>query len=423
MSYVDDRYFAPDGYDTSNAVICTFKVKTTEDFGKVSKEIAAESSVGTWTMVHTLTDDIFDRLAARVLEMQPEQGIVKIAYPYDIFEQGSLPQMLSLVVGNILGMKSTDAIRLIDIDIPASIREPYPGPAFGIEGFKNALKITKDNDRPIIGTIIKPKMGLPPDRHAQVAYEAWYGGIDFVKDDEPQTDQTFCGFEDRISKVLEKADLVKEETGRNVVYAANITAPLPEMEKRAEYVKDQGGNCMMIDVLTTGFAAVQYMRSLDLGLLIHAHRAMHAAMTRHPDHGIHMVAFAKWLRLAGVDSLHAGTVVGKMEGGYHDVKVVYDALRDTTWKQKPALPVASGGLYPGSIYPITDMFGFDVLINAGGGVHGHPGGTVAGAKAMRQAVDAVVQKRDLWEFAEAENHKELLVSLEQWGVPRKDLSS
>ena len=418
MSYVDDRYYAPEGYDTSNAVICTFKVKTNEDFGKVSKEIAAESSVGTWVKVKGLSDEIFERLAARVIEMQPADGIVKIAYPEALFEKGSIPQMLSLVVGNILGMKSTETIKLIDINIPESVRAPYPGPAFGIDGFKSILGISKSNDRPIIGTIVKPKMGLPPDEHAQVAYEAWYGGVDFVKDDEPQTDQDFCRFADRIVKVLEKADLIKEETGRTVVYAANISAPLPEMERRAEFVKDHGGNCMMIDVLTTGFAAVQYMRSLDLGLIIHAHRAMHAAMTRHPDHGIHMHALASWLRLAGVDSLHAGTVVGKMEGGYHDVKRVYDVLRDPSWKQKRTLPVASGGLHPGSILPLTEMFGYDLLINAGGGIHGHPDGTIAGAKAMRAALDAVLQKRDIWEYAEQEEHKELLVSLKQWGIPK-----
>ncbi len=418
MAYIDNKYLALDGFDTSDSVVCTFLMKTHEDYTKAAIEVAAESSVGTWVKVHSLTEDIFERLAARVIEISSEKNIIKIAYPSGLFEKASLPQMLSLVAGNIFGMKSVDSLRLLDIAFPESISSPYPGPAFGIEGFKKELGITASNDRPIIGTIVKPKMGLPPDKHAEVAYEAWYGGVDFVKDDEPQTDQDFCRFEDRLVKVLEKADLVKEETGRKVVYAANITAPLPKMERRAELVKEQGGNCMMIDVITTGFASLQYMRDLDLGLLIHAHRAMHAAITRVPDHGITMLVLAKWLRLAGVDSLHAGTVVGKMEGKYPEVKGIYDALRDPSWKQKRVLPVASGGLHPGSVPPIVDMFGYDVLINAGGGIHGHPKGTIAGARAMRAAVEAVIQKRDIWEYAETEDHKDLLIALEKFGVPK-----
>lgn len=417
MSYLDDRYIDPD-FDASDSLVTTLKVKGTVSAKRMAKEIAAESSIGTWTTVQGLTEDIFERLAARVIAIDEQNGIFKVAYPRELFEEGSIPQMLSLIVGNIFGMKVVDTMRLMDVEFPESIIKQYPGPELGIEGARKMLNIPTDKPRPILGTIVKPKMGLNVEQHAEVAYEAWYGGVDFVKDDEPQTDQSWVPFNDRIVAVLEKADKVYDETGRKVMYAANITAPMDKMLERADFVKSNGGTCIMVDVLTTGFSAVQHIRKQNYGLVIHAHRAMHATITKHPDHGIHMVAFAKWLRLAGVDTLHSGTVVGKMEGDAADTHLVYDALRDPDWPLKKVLPVASGGLHPGHISPLVDLFGYDLLINAGGGVHGHPGGSIAGGRAMRQALEAKMAGVDAWTYAEENNLSELKTALETWKVPR-----
>lgn len=422
MSFQDDRYIADDSFDASDSIIAKFRVTGSLSMEKMAKEIAAESSVGTWVEIKGLTDDMFERLAARVIDMDTETNSLVIAYPSELFEEGSIPQLLSLVVGNIFGMKIVKHMRLLDLTFPERILKQYPGPELGIEGARKALGIPERNPRPILGTIVKPKMGLPIMEHARVAYEAWYGGVDFVKDDEPQTDQKWIRFEDRISAVLEMSDKVKDETGRRVMYAANITGVMDKMLERADFVKSNAGSngatCIMVDVLTAGFSALQHVRAQNYGLVIHGHRAMHAVMTHHPKHGIHMAPLAKILRMAGVDTLHAGTVVGKMEGDALDTMRVYDSLRDDRWPLLPALPVASGGLHPGHISPLVELFGMDLLINAGGGVHGHPDGSIAGGKAMRQALDATLANQNPWSFAEQHGCTELKRALEKWNVPK-----
>ena len=422
MSYLDDRYINPD-FNPSDSIVSILKVNGTVPMRRMAKEVPAESSVGTWTTVRGLTDDIFERLAARTIEIDEKNGIIKVAYPRELFEVGSLPQMLSILVGNIFGMKIVKTMRLIDVIVPESIQKQFPGPELGVKGVQEKLEIDVNDPRPVIGTIVKPKMGLPVEEHAQIAYEAWYGGVDFVKDDEPQTDQPWIRFEDRITQVLDKGDKVWDETGRKVMYAANITGRVDHMLERADIVKSNGGKngatCIMMDVLTTGFSALQYIREQKYGLAIHGHRAMHATVTMHPEHGIHMTAMSKWLRLAGVDTLHAGSVVGKMEGDREDTTAVYNALRSPDWILKPVVPVASGGLHPGSISPLVDLFGTDILINAGGGVHGHPDGTIAGGRALRQALNAKMAGRTLREYAEENKLEELTKAIDFWAIPRE----
>jgi len=192
----------------------------------------------------------------------------------------------------------------------------------------------------------------------------------------------------------------------------NITAETEEMLKRAKYVLENGGEYVMVDILTCGFSALQTLREQDFNLVIHGHRAGHAAFTKNPKHGISMKVIAKVARIIGVDQLHVGTVVGKMSETKEEVEENCSSLKMELNGLGQVLPVASGGLHPGLVPALIEFFGKDFIIQAGGGIHGHKDGTLAGAKAMRQAVDATLEGIDLREYAKT--HKELEIALQIW---------
>ena len=405
MKYVDfvDLTYKPKSSD----LICTF---TLEPEGISLKEaagaIAAESSVGTWTELTTVKPYV-EELAAHVFRI--EGNTAKIAYPMGLFEPGNMPNILSSVAGNVFGLKALLNLRLNDIELSGELARSFKGPRYGIDGIRKLLQVP---ERPLVGTIIKPKLGLKTADHARVAYEAWAGGCDVVKDDENLSSQEFNPFEDRIVETLESRDQAEAETGEKKVYMANITAETDTMVKRAEFVQEQGGEYVMVDILTCGWSALQTLRDQGFNLVIHAHRAGHAAFTKNPKHGIAMRAIAKVARTIGVDQLHVGTVVGKMSETREEVLQNIEALKMEMHGLKPVMPVASGGLHPRLVPALIETFGKDVVIQAGGGIHGHTDGTVAGARAMRQAVDAVLKGTSLEEYAET--HKELQIALELW---------
>ena len=388
-------------------LVCTFYV---EPDGLSLKEaaggVAAESSVGTWTEL-TTEQPYVKWLAAHVYSI--EGSVVKIAYPIELFEPANMPNILSSVAGNVFGLKALKNLRLLDIEFPNKLLTSFKGPMFGIEGIRKLLKVPK---RPLVGTIIKPKLGLETKDHAKVAYEAWFGGCDIVKDDENLSSQKFNPFEERLTQTLESRDKAQEETNERKVYMINITAETDTMLKRAQTVVDQGGEYVMVDILTCGWSALQTLRNQNLNLVIHAHRAGHAAFTKNPLHGIAMKPIATVARIIGVDQLHVGTVVGKMSETKAEVIENIDACKAQMGDLKPVLPVASGGLHPRLVPALMETFGNDFVIQAGGGIHGHPDGTIAGAKAMRQAVDATLYGKTLDEYAK--NHKELAAALKQW---------
>ena len=405
MKYVDfvDLKYKPAETD----LICTFHV---EPEGISLKEavggVAAESSIGTWTEL-TTTEPYMAKLAARVFSI--EGNTAKIAYPIELFEQGNMPNILSSVAGNVFGLKALKNLRLNDFELPAKLVQSFKGPRFGIQGIRSLLNVP---ERPLVGTIIKPKLGLKTKDHARVAYEAWAGGCDIVKDDENLSSQKFNPFEERIVKTLEGRDKAQEETGERKVYMANITAETETMLKRAEFVLDHGGEYVMVDILTCGWSALQTLRDQNFKLVIHAHRAGHAAFTKNLKHGIAMRVIAKVARIIGVDQLHVGTIVGKMSETKEEVLENIDALKTEMAGLKPVLPVASGGLHPKLVPALMKYFGKDFVIQAGGGIHGHTNGTFAGATAMRQAVDATMQQKTLEDYAKT--HKELKVALDLW---------
>lgn len=404
--YIDLNY-APSETD----LVVSFYVEPGENntLAKASEAIAAESSIGTWTEISTTKPGIMERLGPSVYDIDNKTGIVKISYPGELFEPGNMPQIFSSIAGNIFGMKSVDNLRMLDIKFPRAIVKSFKGPKYGVAGVRRILKV---KDRPLVGTIIKPKLGLGPEDHAHVAYDSWVGGCDIVKDDENLTNQRFNPFGERVLKTLKMRDRAEMETRDKKVYMPNVTANTNEMINRAEFVKENGGEYVMVDVVTAGFSGLQSLIDEDLDLIIHAHRAMHAAFTRNPRHGMTMIAYAKALRLVGVDQLHIGTAVGKMEGPAKDVIAIRDAMLEEQGNTKTVFPVCSGGLHPGMVSDLMGILGKDIIIQMGGGIHGHPQGTIEGARAAREAVEAVMKGISLEEYSE--DHEALKEALEKW---------
>ncbi len=394
------------------------KPKSRKHFRKAANTVALESSVGTWEKTDKDREYVH-RLRAKVFSIQGDW--IKVAYPKELFEPGNVPNILASIAGNILGMKAVKSIRLEDVSFPKSMLKSFKGPKYGISGVRKMMKVKK---RPLVGTIIKPKLGLITKHHAQSAYESWIGGCDVVKDDENLSSQKFNTFERRLSKTLEMADKAQSETGERKGYMINVTAETEEMIRRAQLAQDMGSKYIMTDIVTTGWAALQTLRSQNFKMAIHAHRAMHAAMDRNPDQGVSMMVIADFARLIGVDQIHIGTGIGKLEGDIKTIKELKEDIEQTKvkgtkkrleqkWhKIKPTLGVSSGGLHPGHVPFLMKNLGNDLVIQAGGGVHGHPHGTIAGARALRQAVDAMMRGETLKEYAKS--HVELKTALEHW---------
>ncbi|MEM3736693.1 MAG: type III ribulose-bisphosphate carboxylase [Candidatus Bathyarchaeia archaeon] len=402
IDFVDLKYIP-----AASDLICKFYVEPQGlSLEEAAGGVAAESSVGTWTELGTMREYAW-KLHATVFEIKGNH--VTIAYPAELFEKSNMPNILSSIAGNVFGLAALKNLRLVDIQIPRELVKSFKGPRYGIEGIRRILKVPK---RPLVGTIIKPKLGLNPGDHAEVAYEAWSGGCDIVKDDENLASQRFNRFATRLRETLRRRDRAEKETGERKMYLVNITAETEEMLRRAQLVKDSGGEYVMIDILTCGFASVQTLRDMNLGLVLHGHRAGHAAFTRNPKHGISMRVISRIGRIIGLDQLHVGAAVGKMSEERDEVLENVQALKGELYGLKRVLPVASGGLHPRLVPSLVEIFGNDVVIQAGGGIHGHKDGTYAGARAMRQAIDATVEGITLAEYANS--HGELRAALNTW---------
>ena len=400
-------------YDPAPAeLVCEFAVEpaTDLDLAAAAARVASESSNGTWAELQA-GSDITD-LSATAFEVDEDTGRVSVAYPEALFESGNMAQVLSCIAGNIMGMKAVERIRLADCEWPEGLTGSFPGPQFGTAV---RTEVFDAPDRPLLATVPKPKVGLSTEDHARIGYEAWTGGLDLLKDDENLTDQAFNPFEDRLSESLAQRDLAEEETGEPKSYLLNVTAPGTEMLERVDLAAEHGCEYVMVDVVTAGWASLQSVRErcADLGIAIHAHRAMHAAFDRVADHGVSMRVLAQISRLCGVDQIHTGTAnLGKLEN--EDTSGINDWLTDECHDLRPVLPVASGGLHPGLVPQLLDELGTTLVVQAGGGVHGHPDGTHAGARALRRAVDAAVTGEDLGDVAT--DSPALAAAIEQWGT-------
>jgi ribulose-bisphosphate carboxylase large chain len=406
-------------------LVALFYVEPAEGISieEAAARVASESSNGTWTDLPTMSERI-RKLSAKVFKIDGRWFLV--SYPVELFELGNMPQIWSSIAGNIFGMKAVSRLRLEDVFWPKDIVRSFKGPKFGLNGVKNIMEVEK---RPILATVPKPKVGMTSEEQAEAAYEIWCGGVDLLKDDENLTSQSFNRFEKRIRLMMEMRRKAEKETGEKKSYLVNITAPYEEMKRRLRLVADYGNEFVMVDILTAGWSALQSIRDLaeENGLAIHAHRAFHAAFDRIREHGVSMKVVAESARLIGVDNIHIGTVVGKLESPLEEVmsliRIIRDEKVEENWDMKllrkdwldikPVMPVSSGGLHPGLIPEIMRIFGGDVIIQAGGGVLGHPDGPKAGAKALRQAMEAVLEGMDLEEYAK--KHQELRRALEKWG--------
>lgn len=384
--------------------------------------IASESSTGTWTTLFTLPPRM-KKLMATAYKV--EGNFAHVAYPLDLWEPGSLPQLLSGIAGNIFGMKALKNLRLVDVSLPQEYIKHFPGPNLGIQGIRKYFKVY---DRPITGAVPKPKVGFSAEEHAKIGFETWMGGFDCVKDDENLTSTSFNNFYKRVLLMTKLRDKAEKATGEVKDAFINITGETEEMKKRAKFLHNHGWKYAMIDVVTCGAASVQTLREVltDYDMAIHAHRAMHASYDRNPKHGMTMQFLAKTMKLVGVNQIHTGTGVGKLVGTRDEIKACASILRDGHVKpnkhlnldqdwgnMKSAFPVSSGGVHPGLIPDELDIYGKDLVLLVSGGIHGHPRGTRAGAMATMQALEATKKKISLKEFAK--NNKELREALEKWG--------
>ena len=419
MKYSD--FLHPGYVPKGGELICLFKIEPKKGFSmrEAASRVASESSNGTWSDLSP--PEHIKALSAKCFEVG--QKSTKIAYPPELFEGGNMPQILSSIAGNIFGMKAVSNLRLEDITWPEEILKSFKGPQFGIHGVKKFLKI---KDRPVLATVPKPKVGFYSEEHAKVGYEAWSGGVDLLKDDENLSSQTFNRFEKRLELSMKMRDKAEKETGERKSYLVNITAETEEMKRRAKLVKDHGNEFAMVDILTAGWAGVQTIRDTcqELGLAIHAHRAFHAAFDRNPKHGMSMKVIAEISRIVGVDQLHIGGM-GKLVGSRVEVMENWikcsnhsneegtNMLGQNWYGTNPVLGTCSGGLHPGIIGRLINLLGKDIVIQAGGGIHGHPGGTRAGAKALRDAVDACVGGISVRDYSR--DKPELAAALKKWG--------
>jgi ribulose-bisphosphate carboxylase large chain len=398
--------------DPEDYVICDYRVTTDMPMEKAADAIAAEQSTGTWTGLTTLKKGVIDKYGARVTEINGNN--IRVAFPSEDFsvDIGGVPQILSVIAGNLFGLEALKKVRLEDVRFPKSILEQFPGPKHGAAGLRSVLK---RKEKPLVGTIIKPKIGLSPKEMADYVYESGLGGLTNSKDDETLTNQVFCPIEDRTVAIAESLDRLEQE-GIHMIHAINISTSGHKILEVADKVQSLGAKQIMVDVITCGFAAVQVLaEDPSVKIPVHVHRTMHGAMTRDRDHGIAMLPIAKLVRMCGGDALHIGTLgVGKMSG---DVGGDMDNLRactDESVPYKTVMPVCSGGVYPGMVGRLVERSGLTVQIQAGGAVAGHPGGVRKGAMAMSQAVEAAYSGISADKYAET--HEELKIALEKWGM-------
>jgi len=374
--------------------------------------VAGESSTATWTVVWTdlLTAcDIYRAKAFRVdpVPSAPDQFFAYVAYEGDLFEEGSLANMTASIIGNVFGFKAVKALRLEDMRIPHTYLKTFQGPASGVVVERERLDTF---GRPLLGATVKPKLGLSGKNYGRVVFEGLKGGLDFLKDDENINSQPFMRWRERFLYCIEGINRAAAATGEVKGSYLNMTAGNnDEMITRGEFAKELGSVIVMID-LVIGYTAIQtaaiWARANHM--ILHLHRAGNSTYARQKNHGINFRVICKWMRMAGVDHIHAGTVVGKLEGDPLMIQGFYDTLLktklaidlpkgiffDMDWASlRKCLPVASGGIHCGQMHQLLNYLGDDVVLQFGGGTIGHPDGIQAGATANRVALEAMVLAR------------------------------
>ena len=445
LAYKQMGYWQPDYAPKDTDVIALFRITPQPgvDHEEAAAAIAGESSTATWTVVWTdrLTACELYRAKAYRSELVPNTGpgtknesqyFAYIAYDLDLFEPGSIANLTASIIGNVFGFKAVKALRLEDMRIPVAYLKTFQGPATGIVVERERLD---KFGRPLLGATTKPKLGLSGRNYGRVVYEGLKGGLDFMKDDENINSQPFMHWRDRFLYCMEAVNKASAATGEVKGHYLNVTAgTMEDMYERAEFAKQLGSAIIMID-LVIGYTAIQSMakwaRRNDM--ILHLHRAGNSTYSRQKNHGMNFRVICKWMRMAGVDHIHAGTVVGKLEGDPLMIKGFYDTLRETQtaknletglffdqdWASlNKVMPVASGGIHAGQMHQLLTYLGDDVVLQFGGGTIGHPQGIQAGATANRVALEVMVlarnEGRDIWN-----DGPKILQDAAKWCTPLK----
>lgn len=415
LQYKKMGYWEPDYEPKDTDVIALFRVTPQDgvDPTEAAAAVAGESSTATWTVVWTDRLTACEKYRAKCYKIEevpnsPGSYFAYIAYDLDLFEPGSIANLSASIIGNVFGFKPLKALRLEDMRFPVAYIKTFDGPPTGIVVERERLD---KFGRPLLGATVKPKLGLSGRNYGRVVYEALKGGLDFTKDDENINSQPFMHWRDRFLYCMEAVNRAQAATGECKGTYLNVTAgTMEQMYERADFAKEIGSVIVMID-LVIGYTAIQSMskwaRKNDM--ILHLHRAGHGTYTRQKLHGVSFRVIAKWMRLAGVDHIHAGTVVGKLEGDPRTTRGFYDILReehndrnlehgvffDQPWASlNKCMPVASGGIHAGQMHQLIQHLGEDVVLQFGGGTIGHPQGIEAGAIANRVALEAMILARN-----------------------------
>ena len=390
--------------------------------------LAGEQSSGTFVAVPGETEELKQRFAARVesvelLETVNEpaipgatskkgtyhRAIVKVSWSIENFGY-NLPVMVSTLQGNLYEITQFTGLKLMEIDLPESFGVHYSGPAFGIDGCR---KLTSVYDRPLIGTIIKPSIGLTPGQTADIVNTLAEAGIDFIKDDELLSSSANSNFNDRVDAIMKVINAHADKTGKKVMYAFNISGEMDEMLQRYEKIVKNGGTCAMVSINSVGLSATKKICD-QKQLAIHAHRNGWGMLTRHPLLGIDFKAYQKLWRLVGVDQLHVNGIQNKFWESDDSVVASIEACLTKMYDHKTVLPVLSSGQWGGQAFETYRRTKtIDLLYMAGGGIMAHPMGAAAGVTALQLAWKAAVDGLSVEEAAS--QYKEFAESVKQFG--------
>ncbi len=409
-----DEYLFQSEVDKEENIIATYSVRS-KDLVNAAKGIAIGQSIGN-PEVRTQRDspEIFRNNLAKILyvaQTGPQTGTVEIAYPltnFDVYEDG-ITQLLCTLMGGQMDIDAIEACRLVDVSLPAKYLEPYQGPKFGMANIKKRAGAI---GRPLLGGIVKPKTGITVSQLEGMVKEMLDGGVDFIKEDEILGNPPVCRFKERVKRVSGIVNDFSAKEGREVFYAPCINADYPYLLDRAKFASDNGAKALHLN-FWAGLSAYRTLRDMDLNSAIFFQKSGDKVLThKNHDFSIDWNVICKLARIMGSDFIHAGMWGGYLSDTREDLTNVMQSLREGD-TYAATVPSLSCGSHPGLVNTTIDNFGMDLMMNVGGAMQGHPSGTEAGTRAMRQAFECYQQSRDIYEFMK--DKKELREAIEKWG--------